>query len=194
MNVDIMVNGRPWKVAVEPAEKAGTFTVTIKGKSRVVDASWIDADTLSLIDRGASRDIRLHPRADNGAVGVEFGGKLYEAAVAPPEARLKSRPTASRGTSAVGSPASVGSAASVGPPASVGLGFSQAIKANMPGRVVRVLVAVGDRVTRGQAVVVVEAMKMENDLRTPADGVVKEVLVAPGAAVESGAVLIVIDQ
>lgn len=188
MNVAIMVNGRPWKVAVEPAEKAGTFMVTIKGKSRVVDASWIDADTLSLIDRGASREIRLHPRADNGAVGVEFGGKLYEAAVAPPEARLESRPTAPGGTSAVGSPASVG------PPPSVGLGFSQAIKANMPGRVVRVLVAVGDRVTRGQAVVVVEAMKMENDLRTPADGVVKEVLVAPGAAVESGAVLIVIDQ
>ena len=78
MNVDVMVNGRPWKVALEPGEHAGTFTVTIKGKSRVVDASWIDADTLSLIDGGAAREIRLHPRDDNGAVGVEFGGKLYE--------------------------------------------------------------------------------------------------------------------
>jgi pyruvate carboxylase subunit B len=64
----------------------------------------------------------------------------------------------------------------------------------MPGRVVRVLVAVGDRVTAGQGVVVVEAMKMENDLRTPTDGVVKEILVVPGAAVDSGAVLIVVDQ
>ena len=64
----------------------------------------------------------------------------------------------------------------------------------MPGRVMRVLVAVGDRVTARQGVVVVEAMKMENELRTPMDGVVKEVRVAPGAAVESGAVLIVIDQ
>ena len=82
MNVDVIVNGRPWKVALEPAEQAGTFTVTIKGKSRLVDASWIDADTLSLIDGGASREIRLHSRGDNGAVGVEFGGVLYEAVVA----------------------------------------------------------------------------------------------------------------
>jgi biotin carboxyl carrier protein len=64
----------------------------------------------------------------------------------------------------------------------------------MPGRVLRVLVGVGDRVTARQPVVVVEAMKMENELRSPRDGVVTEVLVAPGAAVESNAVLMVIDQ
>jgi biotin carboxyl carrier protein len=182
MNVDVTVNGRPWKVAIEPAEKAGTFTITIKGKSRVVDALWIDGDTLSLIDGSTAREIRLHPRGDNSAIGVEFSGKLYEAVIVPPEARLKSRPTEASAASAVGAPASVG------------IGFSHAIKANMPGRVVRVLVAVGDRVTAGQGVVVVEAMKMENDLRTPTDGVVKEVLVIPGAAVDSGAVLIVVDQ
>ena len=62
----------------------------------------------------------------------------------------------------------------------------------MPGRIVRVLVGVGDRVAARQPVVVVEAMKMENELRSPRDGVVTEVLVAPGAAVESGAVLIVV--
>jgi biotin carboxyl carrier protein len=176
MNVDVLVNGRPWKVAVEPAEKVGTFTITIKGKSRVVDALWIDADTLSLIDAGTAREIRLHPR-DKSAVGVEFGGKVYEAVVVPPEARLKSRPTVN-GVSAV---------------ASVGLGLSQAIKAPMPGRVVRVLVAVGDHVIAKQPVVVVEAMKMENELRTPRDGVVKEVLAIAGAAVDSGAVLVVIE-
>jgi biotin carboxyl carrier protein len=185
MNVDVMVNGRPWKVAVEPAEKVGMFTVTIKGKSRVVDATWLDADTLSLIDAGAAREIRLHARSGEG-VGVEFGGRLYEAVVGRPEARLKSRPTEATPTNALES--------SAGSQVSVGLGFSQAIKAPMPGRVVRVLVAVGDRVTAKQAVVVVEAMKMENELRTPRDGVVKEVLVIPGAAVESGAVLVVVDQ
>ena len=58
----------------------------------------------------------------------------------------------------------------------------------MPGRIVRVLVAVGDRVTARQPVVVVEAMKMENELRAPRDGVVKEVSVHAGAAVETGAV------
>ena len=178
MNVDVMVNGRPWKVAIEPAQHGGTFTVTIKGKSRVIDASWIDADTLSLIDGGAAREIRLHPRADSGALGVEFGGRVYDAVVAPADAP--------RGRVQF-SDAVAGNIAP-DPVATV------SIKANMPGRVVRVLVAVGDRVTAKQPVVVVEAMKMENDLRTPVDGVVKEILVTPGAAVESGAVLVVVDQ
>ena len=178
MNVDALVDRRPWKVALEPAAQAGTFTVTIKGKSRMVDASWIDADTMSLIDAGVAREIRLHPRAESGAVGVEFGGKLYEAVIVPPEARLKSRRTGATGAT--------------GLTTSAGLGFSQAIKAPMPGRVMRVLVAVGDRVTARQGVVVVEAMKMENELRSPRDGTVKEVGVVPGAAVETGAVLVVI--
>jgi pyruvate carboxylase subunit B len=57
----------------------------------------------------------------------------------------------------------------------------------------RVLVTVGERVTARQGVVVVEAMKMENELRTPRDGVVKDVLVVAGAAVETGAVLVVVE-
>jgi biotin carboxyl carrier protein len=176
MIVDVVVNGRPWKVAIEPAEQAGTFTVIIKGKSRLIDASWIDADTVSLIDAGAAREIRLHSRGDNGAVGVEFGGKLYEAVVSSGEARLKSRATDGR----------------VPAPATVAHGFSHAIKAPMPGRVMRVLVSVGERVTARQGVVVVEAMKMENELRSPRNGVVKEVGVVAGAAVETGAVLVVV--
>ncbi len=63
----------------------------------------------------------------------------------------------------------------------------------MPGRVVRVLVTAGDHVTAKQPVVVVEAMKMENELRTPRDGVVTEVRVSAGVTVESGAVLVVIE-
>ena len=63
----------------------------------------------------------------------------------------------------------------------------------MPGRVVRVLVALGDRVTAGQGVVVVEAMKMENELRSPKDGVVREMNVSEGAAIDADAVLAVIE-
>jgi len=165
MNVDVLVNGRQWKVAVEPAEQAGQVTVTLKGKSRVVDASWIDADTLSLIDRGVAREIRLHPRGDSGAVGVEFGARLYEAVAS---AQKKER--------------------------AISASSATAIKAPMPGRVVRVLVAAGDHVKARQPVIIVEAMKMENELRTPRDGIVTEVLAIPGATVESGAILIVVDQ
>ena len=62
--------------------------------------------------------------------------------------------------------------------------------APMPGLVVRVSVAVGDQVQAGQALVVMEAMKMENELRSAAAGTVRAVLAAPGTAVEKGAVLV----
>ena len=64
------------------------------------------------------------------------------------------------------------------------------IVAPMPGLVVRVRVAVGDRVEAGQGVVVMEAMKMENELRATAPGVVRSIEVEPGTAVEKGALLV----
>ncbi|MBI5610851.1 MAG: acetyl-CoA carboxylase biotin carboxyl carrier protein subunit [Deltaproteobacteria bacterium] len=64
------------------------------------------------------------------------------------------------------------------------------IKASMPGRVVRLTVQPGDVVPEGGVVAVLEAMKMENDVRAPAGGVVKSVAVAVGQAVETGAVLV----
>jgi biotin carboxyl carrier protein len=62
--------------------------------------------------------------------------------------------------------------------------------APMPGLIVRVNAQVGDRVQSGQGLVVMEAMKMENELRALAAGTVKNVLVAPGATVEKGALLL----
>jgi biotin carboxyl carrier protein len=69
----------------------------------------------------------------------------------------------------------------------------QPVVAPMPGRVVRVLVGPGDAVAARQAVIVVEAMKMENELRSPKAGTVKEVSVTPGTSVEAGRVLVVIE-
>jgi pyruvate carboxylase subunit B len=60
----------------------------------------------------------------------------------------------------------------------------------MPGLVVRVQVEAGAAVAAGSGVVVLEAMKMENELRAPAAGRVRAILAAPGTAVEKGAVLI----
>ncbi len=67
------------------------------------------------------------------------------------------------------------------------------VKAPMPGLVVRVQVAVGDTVRAGQSLVVLEAMKMENELKAPAAGVVASVAATVGAAVDKGAVLVVLD-
>ena len=66
------------------------------------------------------------------------------------------------------------------------------VKAPMPGKVVRVLVAAGDTVAAGAGLLVVEAMKMENELRAPRAGVVLELLAREGQAVESGALLAVV--
>ena len=66
--------------------------------------------------------------------------------------------------------------------------------APMPGLVVRVHVAEGDEVAAGQGLVVMEAMKMENELRAPAPGRVRRVLATPGTAVEKGAVLVEVDS
>ena len=67
------------------------------------------------------------------------------------------------------------------------------VKAPMPGRVVRVLVEVGDEVAEGQGVVVIEAMKMQNELKSPKAGRVVRVAVAVGDTVGSGDVLVVVE-
>lgn len=69
----------------------------------------------------------------------------------------------------------------------------QTVTTPIPGRVVRIPVKVGDEVAEGQAVIVVEAMKMANELRSPIAGVVSALRVAQGAAVEAHAPLVVID-
>lgn len=67
------------------------------------------------------------------------------------------------------------------------------IKAMMPGRVVTVLVKVGDDVSEHQGIVVVEAMKMENELKTPRAGKVTLIKVSPGQTVEKGDLLVSIE-
>lgn len=64
------------------------------------------------------------------------------------------------------------------------------LKAPMPGMIVRVSVRAGDAVSPGQSLIVMEAMKMENELRATVAGTVKAVLVQPGTAVEKGALLL----
>ncbi len=64
----------------------------------------------------------------------------------------------------------------------------------MPGLVVRVLAQAGDAVTKGQPLLVLEAMKMEHEIAAPADGALAELRVVEGAQVEAGAVLVVIDE
>ena len=69
----------------------------------------------------------------------------------------------------------------------------QRVMAPMPGKIVRVLVKAGDPVTAKHGLVVVEAMKMENELRAARDGRVRELMVGEGQSVDAGAVLLVVE-
>jgi biotin carboxyl carrier protein len=175
MNYGVTVNGRPWRVAIEAADTQGQVQISIKGRRRTYDASWIDATTLSLIpleDRPRVREIGIE------AVGAELvittAGTSFHATVLRDGKSNQRHPHRATRTA---EPAQ-------GP---------QDVTATMPGRIVRVLVAAGDRVTAGQPVAVVEAMKMENEMRASKDGLVREVRVNQGAAIEAGTVLMVID-
>ena len=69
---------------------------------------------------------------------------------------------------------------------------SGAVTVAMPGRVVKLLARAGDAVEKGQALLIVEAMKMENEIPAPIDGIVKEIAVSEGQTVEAGATLFVV--
>ncbi len=168
MNFDVSVNGKPWKVAIEPTGQHGRYTVIVKGKRRDVDAAWIDADTLSLIDTRSGMAHEIALTEQRGTVEVAVGGKTFRTVAEKRGQTPLLRPRPITGSDPV------------------------PVLAPMPGRVVRVLVAAGDTVSAQQPVVVVEAMKMENELRAPRDGVVAQVLVQEGAAIDTGAVLLIV--
>jgi biotin carboxyl carrier protein len=67
------------------------------------------------------------------------------------------------------------------------------IKTAMPGKVVRVLVEQGAEIQKGEGVIIVEAMKMQNEMKSPKDGIVKEIRFSEGATVNAGEVLAVIE-
>jgi biotin carboxyl carrier protein len=69
----------------------------------------------------------------------------------------------------------------------------QKVHAPMPGKIVRVLAPAGTQVSAGQGVLVIEAMKMQNELKSPKDGVVKQVVAAEGASVTAGEVLAIVE-
>ena len=190
MTFEVEVGGRTFTVAVERTDRPGRLRVSLDGVSRLIDVSRTSDFGLSLLEMGTvppetgtvtlpgpdrgtvplsprSADVQIVPAGGHGELLVGLRGRTIDVTVNGRRSAHAEGPLHGHGQVAIVAP--------------------------MPGRVVRVLVAPGDPVDVRQPVVVVEAMKMENELRAPRAGHVREIAVAPGTSVEAGRVLAVIE-
>jgi biotin carboxyl carrier protein len=173
MKLQLEIAGRARVVEVQ--RDAQRQRVSVDGREHLVDAVRIGRDTWSLIitdpATGSVRSVEatVTSQAGTGVADVFIDGHRI------PVAHLNGRGRRARGE---------GSAHGGGP---------QRLTAPMPGKVVRVLVSPGDEVQPRQGLVVIEAMKMENELRAAGAGRVRDVFVQEGQSVEAGTALVVVE-
>jgi len=154
----------------------GYYTMTLDGVSHEVDAQLLVSQIVSCNIDHKSYDVDIEHTGDlsntlDGRMAVRVRGRVVEMEML--DERRKKMKDASQSHLAGG-----------------GAGV---IESPMPGKVLKFLVAEGDAVTEGQGVVVVEAMKMENELKASIDGVVTSLKVGEGDTVDAGAILATIE-
>lgn len=160
-------------VTLEGREAEVTFHtegehLILEADGRRIEADFVrlpDGEVYSLLIDGRSHVVRVSPTSEG--LDVALRGSVIPVEVKHPLEKMLQAVSGGRGKVR-----------------------GETVAAPMPGVVVAMRVKVGDAVTAGQAVVVVEAMKMQNELAVVHDGVVTEVLVAERAAVSAGQVLI----
>lgn len=153
---------------VELERDAEGWRVILDGQPVEADVAEIAPHTLSILLNGQSHEIRLSP-APGGKLKLQTGAQEFTAEVIDPRAWSGRRH---------------GHVEAEG---------RQQIIAPMPGKVVRLLVKAGDRVEAGQGLVVVEAMKMQNEIRSTKSGTVERVLATEGQTVNAGEVLALVE-
>jgi biotin carboxyl carrier protein len=143
------------------------WRISLDGQPVNADAAQIDSSTLSLLLDGQSYEVHIVASPD-GVLKLQTGLEEFTAEVTDPRAWRGRRHSALEAEG------------------------RQQIVAPMPGKVVRVLVEAGDKVEAGQGLVVVEAMKMQNEIRSPKGGVVERLHVKEGQPVNAGDVLCIV--
>jgi acetyl-CoA/propionyl-CoA carboxylase biotin carboxyl carrier protein len=178
---------KPADIAILSHPDFAAATHSTKWVEETLDLSGVEAASPST--DAATADEEAKVRRD---VDVEVNGRRYSVAVWVPEVApvaAASRATGGGGGGAIAArPRRSGSAA-----AAAAVGGSGKVAVPMQGTITKVLVAVGDTVEVGQAVCVLEAMKMENNINADKSGTVAEVKVSPGQSVGTGDIVIVID-
>jgi biotin carboxyl carrier protein len=169
MRFEVQLTGPSGKrVRTVELERDGVrWKITLDGEAVDADAVELDSNTISLLLDGQSYEIRISPSAD-GALKLQAGLQEFTAEVADPRAWRGRRHGALEAEG------------------------RQQVVAPMPGKVVRVLVEVGDKVEAGQGLLVVEAMKMQNEIRSPKGGTVERLQVKEGQPVNAGDALCIV--
>ena len=164
MIFDVTVNGRDYRVELDQ-EEIGNWTGKVNGQPVAVNAANAATGVLSLLIGGESYEVIANIAQQQIAIGRD----RYAIEVRDPRS-WRSRKAAAGG--------------SKGP---------KKVIAPMPGKVVRVIAPVGTDVEHGAGVIVIEAMKMQNELKSPKKGKVAKILAGEGGAVNAGDVLAIIE-
>ncbi len=155
---------------IEIVETDGKVTASVDGRSYQVEALEPEPNVFLLKSEGRVFEAFVSPQTDPAApLQVRVGTREFEIGISDPK--------------------DLRSAAGVGEQAD---GVAE-IKTAMHGKVVRILKAVGDAVEKGEGVIVVEAMKMQNEMKSPKDGVIKDLKAAEGDSVKGGQILVTIE-
>lgn len=160
------------------------YRVTIEGREREVDVTLAPSGAVTVTLDGApiEADVERVP----GGVSLRLGARVYDIAIG---GKPEGAQVAAGSARAIAEVVSERARARAKKGGASGSGANE-LRAPMPGRIVKVLHKAGDAVAVGDPCVVIEAMKMENELRAPKDGTVKAVHVAEGVSVESQALLV----
>jgi biotin carboxyl carrier protein len=164
MKLEIDLNGATHVVEIVPND--GRLQCTIDGSSVEADARRIGPGLYSILIAGRSFEVSVANSGDS--VSISVNGKESIASIRDPRKWRRNHLASSLSEQ------------------------HQDIVAPMPGRVVRMLVVPGDTVKPGQGIAVVEAMKMQNEVRSPRAGIVERVLVKEGQPVNAGETVAVI--
>jgi biotin carboxyl carrier protein len=166
MKFEVVINGA--RRTVELARNSDRWRISLDGENIDADALEIAPNIFSILLNGNSHEVRVTPMAA-GALTLQTGHQEFTAEVVDPRAWPGRRHGALEAEG------------------------RQQILAPMPGKIVRVLVQAGEKVEAGQGLLVVEAMKMQNEIRSPKSGRVERLLATEGQPVNAGEVLAWID-
>lgn len=155
---------------IDLQQNGSQIVAEINGRTYQLEADEVEPNVYLFKHENKIYQVFVSPgKTSNEASQVSIGANNFEIKLTDPK-RLRS-----------------------GAGASGAAGGTAEIKTAMPGKVVRVLAEQGAEIKQGEGVIIVEAMKMQNEMKAPKDGIVKEIRAAEGATVNAGDVLAIIE-